>query len=106
MIGRSQETILVVLRSFKGGEATTTDIYEALADKMIAASLGTIYVTLDRMIKRKFIARRRGEPLPERGGKARYYYKITNSGRAALIEAQKATTTLNSFTAEKLATRG
>ena len=106
MLGPSEHAILSGLQGLKGAEATTTEIYKMLSGRLKIASLGAIYLALDRMIKRKLIARRRGEPLPERGGKARYYYKITISGRAALIEAQKATTALNSFTAEKLATRG
>jgi DNA-binding PadR family transcriptional regulator len=87
------------------GEVTTTGIYEALAARLKRVSLGAIYVTLDRLIEKKFITRRRGEPLPERGGKARYYYKITNSGRAAVIETQKAITSWGSVLG-KLSTAG
>jgi len=43
------------------------------------------------MGKKNFVTRRKGKPLPERGGKARYYYKITSKGRAAVIEARRST---------------
>jgi DNA-binding PadR family transcriptional regulator len=33
---------------------------------------------------------RTGEPTPERGGRAKRYLTVTNSGRAALVEAQRA----------------
>ena len=34
---------------------------------------------------------RKGDALPTRGGKARNYYRVTNGGRAAVIETQKRT---------------
>jgi PadR family transcriptional regulator PadR len=88
MLGRFEEAILLVLINAKG-EATTAEIYDALADKLKRVSFGAIYTTLDRMGEKKFVTRRKGASLPERGGKARYYYKISNSGRAAVIETQR-----------------
>ena len=80
MLGRFEEAVLLALMNATG-EATIADIYEALADKLKRVSLGAIYTTLDRMIEKKFVTRRKGEALPERGGKARYYYAITSGGR-------------------------
>jgi PadR family transcriptional regulator, regulatory protein PadR len=88
MLGRFEEAVLMAL--FSGGEATIADIYQVLADHKMARALGAIYTVLDRMIAKKFVTRRKGDSLPERGGKARYYYKITGGGRAAVMEAQKA----------------
>lgn len=90
MLGRFEEPVLLALINAKG-ELTIAEIYEVLADKVKRVSFGAIYTTLDRMAEKKFITRRKGAPLPERGGKARYYYKITNIGRAALIETQQTT---------------
>lgn len=89
MLGRFEESILLALLAAPG-EATTTDVYDALVKRLKHVSPGAIYTALDRMIAKKFVSRRKGDPLPERGGKARYYYKITKSGRTALIEAQNA----------------
>jgi PadR family transcriptional regulator PadR len=89
LLGRFEEAVLLALINAKG-EATIADIYEALADKLRRVSFGAIYTTLDRMTEKKFVERRRGESLPERGGKARYYYKIRSAGRAAVIEARSA----------------
>jgi PadR family transcriptional regulator, regulatory protein PadR len=88
MIGRFEEAVLLALVNAKG-ELTIAEIYEVLADKLRRVSFGAIYTTLDRMGEKKFITRRKGAPLPERGGKARFYYKITGIGRAALIETQQ-----------------
>jgi DNA-binding PadR family transcriptional regulator len=96
MLGRFEEAILLVLIGAKG-EATTAEIYEALSKKLKKTSFGAIYTTLDRMGAKKFVTRRKGEPLAHRGGKARYYYKITSDGRAAVIESQKLTAGWNSL---------
>jgi PadR family transcriptional regulator, regulatory protein PadR len=88
MLGGFEEAVLLALIDAKD-ELTIAEIYEILADKVKRLSFGAIYTTLDRMGDKKFITRRKGAPLPERGGKARYYYKITNFGRAAFIERQQ-----------------
>lgn len=93
MLGRFEEAVLVALISAKG-EATTADVYEALADKLSRVSFGAIYTTLDRMVDKKFVEVRKGEPLPERGGKARNYYRVTSGGRSAVMETQRTTSVL------------
>jgi PadR family transcriptional regulator, regulatory protein PadR len=93
VIGRFEEAVLMALINAKG-EATTADVYDSLADKLARVSFGAIYTTLDRMIDKKFVEVRKGEPLPERGGKARNYYRVTSGGRAAVIETQRTTTAL------------
>jgi DNA-binding PadR family transcriptional regulator len=97
MIGRFEEAILSALLAAKG-EATTNDIFDALQGKYAPLSLGALFVVLDRMGKKELVSRRKGDPLPQRGGKARLYYKITTNGRAALIDAQQTTATLGSLT--------
>jgi PadR family transcriptional regulator PadR len=105
MLGRFEEAILLVILDAKRdakGEVTIAEIYAALADKLKRVSFGAIYTTLDRMQNKKFVTRRKGGPLPERGGKARYYYKITSNGRAALIEAQRVSAAWGSPVTAKL----
>jgi PadR family transcriptional regulator, regulatory protein PadR len=89
MLGRFEEAVLMALLHVKG-QATIADICDALADHKIPRSFGAIYTVLDRMLAKKFVTRRKGQPLPERGGKARYLYKITSGGRAPITRAQKA----------------
>lgn len=90
MLGRFEEAILTTLINAKG-EATSAEIYESLADKLTRVSFGALYTSLDRMTVKKFVEVRKGDALPTRGGKARNYYRVTNGGRAAVIETQKRT---------------
>lgn len=51
---------------------------------------GALYTCLGRMEDKGLVRSRIGEPTPERGGRAKRYLTVTNSGRAALVDAQRA----------------
>lgn len=85
MLGQFEEQILMALVAAKG-EASTTDIcdiYEKSVGK--EPSYGALYTCLDRMLDKKYVTRRKGEPEAKRGGKARFFYTITGGGRQALM---------------------
>lgn len=43
-------------------------------------SVGSVYAALDRMEARGLVTSSLGDPMPERGGKARRYFRITEAG--------------------------
>jgi PadR family transcriptional regulator, regulatory protein PadR len=51
---------------------------------------GAMYTTLDRLESKGMLSSRMGEPTPERGGRAKRYFKVTRSGEAAVARAQRA----------------
>lgn len=55
-----------------------------------AVSPGALYTTLDRLEDKGFVISRLGDPTPERGGRAKRYYKVSASGRQAVQRAQNA----------------
>ena len=50
-------------------------------------SLGAVYVTLDRLEDKGFISSWLADPTPERGGRAKRYYKLEALGERALEES-------------------
>ena len=48
---------------------------------------GTLYRMLDQLVKKGFLERKEGEPMPERGGRRKNYYTLTKYGIKALQEA-------------------
>lgn len=54
-----------------------------------AVSIGGIYVPLDRLVRKGFLTSFQGDPLPERGGMSRRYYRLTPEGMVALEQARK-----------------
>lgn len=53
-------------------------------------SYGAVYTTLDRLQKKGFVSHRMGEAMPERGGRARKYFRVEPEGRAALRDTRRA----------------
>lgn len=51
-------------------------------------SLGAMYATLDRLENKGFVSSRVGESTPERGGRAKRYFKIKAPGVRALNESR------------------
>lgn len=51
-------------------------------------SIGGIYVPLDRLVRKGYLVSYQGDPLPERGGMSRRYYKLTTAGIEALEKAR------------------
>ena len=52
--------------------------------------LGAIYAALDRLEERGLVVSRIGDPTPERGGRARRYFRVTARGLRALKDTQRA----------------
>ncbi|MDH4273330.1 MAG: PadR family transcriptional regulator [Candidatus Aminicenantes bacterium] len=50
-------------------------------------SYGTLYSYLDQLFRKGFLTKALGDPIPERGGRAKIYYKLTKEGLAALKSA-------------------
>ena len=53
-------------------------------------SLGATYTTLDRLHDKELLASWIGDPSPERGGRAKRFFKLTDRGRKLLDERIKA----------------
>ena len=56
--------------------------------------LGSIYATLARLEEKGFVVSQLGSPTPERGGRAKAFFRLTTSGLAELEHAQRSLRTL------------
>ncbi len=57
-------------------------------------SLGSIYAALDRLERKGFVSSSLGDPTPERGGRAKRYFRATATGVRALKTTRTALTNL------------
>jgi DNA-binding PadR family transcriptional regulator len=64
----------------------------SLAGKEVA--LGSIYAALDRLEQKGLVSSSLGDPTPERGGRAKRYFKVTRPGVRALKITRAALTNL------------
>ena len=56
--------------------------------------LGAIYTALDRLEQNGLVTSAMGDPTPERGGRAKRFFKVTAKGLRAIKDAQRALTAL------------
>jgi len=56
--------------------------------------LGAIYTALDRLEENGLVTSSYGDPTPERGGRAKRFFKVTGKGFKAVKETQRAFTAL------------
>ena len=57
-------------------------------------SIGSVYITLDRLAEKGLVSSRLGEPTSERGGRAKTYFRITAKGLREVRQAQRTLITL------------
>ena len=57
-------------------------------------ALGSVYAALERLRDRGFVISSVGDPTPERGGRAKKYFKITGKGMRVVQETQQTLTRL------------
>ena len=57
-------------------------------------AIGSVYAVLERLERKGLVASRMGEPTPERGGRAKRYFRVTAAGLRQVRATQKALVTL------------
>jgi DNA-binding PadR family transcriptional regulator len=78
-------TAILGLRDDAYGVTIHSKVQELARPKTVL--LGAVYVTLDRLEDKGLVASRLSDPTPERGGRARRYYRIEALGERALQES-------------------
>lgn len=53
-------------------------------------AVGAIYTGLERLERKGFVESWLGEPTPERGGRAKRFYRVTGAGRVAVVDTNRA----------------
>jgi DNA-binding PadR family transcriptional regulator len=83
-----QIVLLAVLRL--GRNAYGVTVWEEI-EKRTGRSimLGAVYATLDRLEAKSLISSKRGDPTPERGGRAKRFFRITAQGTKALEQSHR-----------------
>ena len=81
--------LLAVVRQKGAGYAVS--LRDEIAERTgIELGRGSVYVTLDRLVRKGLVTSRLGDPTPERGGKARRMFAITAAGQRALSAVETA----------------
>ena len=52
-------------------------------------SFASIYQPLDKLVRKEYVKKIKGEPTAERGGKSKFYYEVTRNGKEVLLAVRK-----------------
>jgi PadR family transcriptional regulator PadR len=89
-LGEFEELVLLAVERL-GKTAYGVSIRQTLEEHANrSASIGAIYVTLQRLEEKGLVRSRRGEATAERGGRAKRYYEVEAAGEKALAEVELA----------------
>lgn len=86
LLSRSEEIVLVAIWKLDD-DAYGVSIRDRIsADTEHDWSFGAVYKPLHQLFRRGYVQKIAGVPSPERGGRSKFYYRLTPDGRAALRE--------------------
>jgi len=89
-LGELEQMILMAVLRL-GDSAYSALVRREIADRTgRQVARGALYTSLERLESKGFLKSRMGDPLPERGGRARRYLAVTPRGVRALRDAQQA----------------
>ena len=52
-------------------------------------TIGAIYAPLHRLEKKGFVETRKGDSLPQKGGRSRIFYRVTPRGKEAMAKSKR-----------------
>ena len=88
-MGEFEQLVLLALLH-RGNDAYGMEIREEIEKRTGRdVSYGAVYTTLDRLERKGYVAHRVGESTPERGGRARKYFRVEPAGREALAQSRE-----------------
>src|SRR3569623_468898 len=87
-IGEFEQMVLLAVAHL-GDEAYAIPIVDEIERRTgRSVARAAVYITLRRLEEKGFVSSWMGDPIPERGGKARRYVKLETAGARALRDAR------------------
>jgi PadR family transcriptional regulator PadR len=89
LLSRAEEAVLLAILG-RGENAYGVSILEYIQEKTgVEWSLAQTYDPLKKLVKKGYVTKTKGDPTPERGGRAKSDFRLTGQGRQALIEIRR-----------------
>ncbi len=87
-ITRLEETILIAIWKLKDNAYGVTINREVSEITCKDYTMGSLYFTLDQLYKKDLVKKEKSEPTPERGGRSRVFYTLSERGVEALANVR------------------
>ncbi|MBN1224945.1 MAG: PadR family transcriptional regulator [Candidatus Aminicenantes bacterium] len=94
LVSRLEEIILLSIWRLRDNAYGITILDEVAGSTGKMWLTGSIYASLARLLKQALVESYEGDPIPERGGRKKIFYKLTPKGHKALLEVKKVNSTI------------
>src|SRR5882724_3341693 len=88
-LGEFEQSVILAILRLDDSAYGVTIRSEITACTRREPAPGALYTTLDRLEEKGLLTSRFGDPTPERGGRAKRYFKVTAAGVQAVARAQR-----------------
>ncbi len=89
LLSRAEEILLIAIWKLSDDAYGVTIRERIFKDIGHYWSFGVIYKTLKKMTGKGFVRKEQSEPLSERGGRSKYFYRLAPQGVKALNEIKE-----------------
>lgn len=90
ILGEFEQLVLLALLRLGNGAYGANILREIRERTQRDVPIGSVYVTLARLEKKKMVVSYIGDPSPERGGRRRKHYILNDPGQRALGRSHRA----------------
>jgi DNA-binding PadR family transcriptional regulator len=80
----NEEVLLLAILKLKDNAYPVTIREEVIKMTQKKIVYGALYNSLDNLLKKDLVVSRKGDPTPEKGGKSKIYFSLTQQGMMAL----------------------
>jgi len=89
LLSRSEEYVLLAVWRLQGNAYTLSILDQVSQVTGYTWQVGAIYVPLEKLRKKGYLKKLKGDPTHERGGRSKYLYELTNAGKKALKDIKQ-----------------
>ena len=89
ILSRTEEIILATVWKLQGNAYGVTINEYIRKNTGLNWKFGSIYTPLGRLARKGYVKTLKGAPSPERGGRRKIYFELTEKGKEALLVIQK-----------------
>ena len=89
-LGQFEEILLLAVIRL-GEQAYGARVRQTVEEAMEkSVAIGAVYTTLDRLERKGYVSSWQGDATPERGGRAKRYFRVEGAGERALKDTREA----------------
>ena len=88
---KSEDILLLAIYRLKDnayGVTIRNQVKQLTGEEM---TYGTLYSSLDQLVRKDYVLKKEGDPTPERGGRRKIFYSISAKGFESLKKSQQLT---------------